>query len=392
MSNPPKRVALAFPHGLAFMERLMHGVMDYSRQHGGWIFTKLPERLNPSIEWLEHWKGDGALAFVTTPRDSRIARSLQIPLVNLTAHLPDPGVPTAMVDHEATGRIAAEHLLERKFRRFGYYGTKGVRYSQMRREGFVSTVTAAGGQCEVLLVPSSFTSAEKWEQQEELLERWLGEMVLPVGIMASTDLRAAMVLEACSRIGLRVPEDVAVIGVDNDPVVCNSSHPPLSSVSRNDYQVGWRAAELLHRLMEGKAPPEEAILIAPDMVVARRSTETLAAEDPVVVRVVKYIGSHLHETFGVERLVGLVSVSRRRLEQKFRENLGMTPSELINRMRVEKAKALLEEEHPQSLTSIAAACGFTDLRNFRLIFRRITSQTPAEYRKTMSGGGGNALH
>ncbi|RYD22451.1 MAG: xylose operon transcription regulator XylR, partial [Verrucomicrobiaceae bacterium] len=326
------------------MERLMHGVMDYARQHGGWVFTKLPERLNPSIDWLENWKGDGALAFVTTKADARIAQALKIPLVNLTAHLADPGVPTAMVDHEATGRIAAEHLLERKFRRFGYYGTKGVRYSQMRREGFTEAVTEAGGQCEVLLVPSSFSSASKWEEQEELLDEWLKGMSLPVGVMASTDLRAAMVLEACARVGLRVPEDVAVIGVDNDPVVCESSHPPLSSVSRNDYEVGWRAAELLHRLMDGEAAPNHAVMVGPDTVVARRSTDTLAAEDPMVAKAVKYIGSHLHEAFGVERLVGLVPVSRRRLEQKFRENLGMTPSELITRMRVEKAKGLLEAE------------------------------------------------
>ncbi|MFA6563441.1 MAG: DNA-binding transcriptional regulator [Verrucomicrobiia bacterium] len=376
-----KRIGLAFPLGIAFMERLLQGILDYAREHGGWVFTRMPERLNPSIDWLAHWQGDGAFVVITTAADTKIARTLRMPVVNLTAHLGETGAPTVMVDHEATGRLAAAHLLERRFHRFGYYGTRGMHYSKLRRTGFAAAIGKAGGQCSVLEVSAAVTARRRWSRQEEELEQWLQTLQPPVGIMASTDLRASMVVDACAQLGLRVPEDVAVIGVDNDPVVCEFSHPPLSSVSRNDGEVGRRAAALLDRLMRGSSPPKQPILIAPDGVVARCSTETLAIENTHVAAAVQHIREHLHEPFGVERILGLSSVSRRRVEHRFRQSLGCTPYAFITRLRVERAKQLLAESEKRSLSEIATACGFSELRRFRLVFQRLTGTTPAHYRK-----------
>ncbi|MCX7827196.1 MAG: DNA-binding transcriptional regulator, partial [Verrucomicrobiae bacterium] len=374
-----------FPLGIAFMERLLQGILDYAREHGGWVFTRMPERLNPSIDWLAHWQGDGAFAVITTAADAKVARTLRMPVVNLTAYLAEPGVPTVMVDHEATGKLAARHLIERRFQRFGYYGTRGVRYSELRRAGFAAAVAKAGGRCSVLEVPATLSVRQRWNRQEEDLARWLRMLQPPVGVMASTDLRASMIADACARLGLRVPEDVAVIGVDNDPVVCEFSHPPLSSVSRNDVEVGRRAAALLDRLMRGASPPKQPILIAPDGVVARRSTQTLAIEDPHVAAAVRHIREHLHEPFGVERILDLSPVSRRRLEHRFRQSLGCTPYAFITRLRVERAKELLATPEKRTLTEIATACGFSEPRRFRLVFQRLTGATPAEYRRTTAG-------
>jgi LacI family transcriptional regulator len=376
-----KRIGLAFPLGIAFMERLLQGILDYAREHGGWVFTRMPERLNPSIDWLAHWQGDGAFAVITTAADAKVARTLRMPVVNLTAYLAEPGVPTVMVDHEAAGRLAAQHLIERRFQRFGYYGTRGISYSELRRGGFAAAVAKASGRCSVLEVPATLSVRQRWNRQEEELARWLRTLQPPVGVMASTDLRASMIADACARLGLRVPEDVAVIGVDNDPVVCEFGHPPLSSVSRNDAEVGRRAAALLDRLMRGALPPKQPLLIAPDGVVARRSTQTLAIEDPHVAAAVRHIREHLHEPFGVERILGLSPVSRRRLEHRFRRSLGCTPYAFITRLRVERAKELLAGPEKRTLTEISTACGFSEPRRFRLVFQRQTGATPAHYRK-----------
>ncbi|MBI5384838.1 MAG: DNA-binding transcriptional regulator [Verrucomicrobia bacterium] len=380
-SKPKARIALAFPLGLAFIERLQQGILDYAQQRGGWTLTRVPEMLSPSIGWLRHWPGDGAIVLVTTRADARIARALRIPAVNLAGHLADASVPTVMVDHLATGKLAAQHFLERRFQRFGFYGTRGKWYSEQRREGFAAVVQQAGGQCSDLETLDITGHRFRWTNQQEELERWLRTLQPPVGILASTDLRAGMVLDACARLGLRVPEDVAVMGVDNDPVACEFCHPALTSVSRNDREVGYQAAALLDRLMRGGRPPEQPVLIAPDGVVRRRSTETLAIEDPHVAAAVRHIRDNLHEQFGVERIAGRTPLSRRRLEHRFKKTLGSTPYALINELRVERARQLLAQPEKRSLTQVAAECGFTELRRLRLVFLRLTGLTPAKYRQ-----------
>jgi LacI family transcriptional regulator len=384
--KPKKRIALAFPIGLAFLERLVRGILDYARQQGGWVFTRAPEALSPSIQWLRHWLGDGAFILVTNSVDARIARKLPMPVVNLAGHLADPGVPSVTVDYRGTGHLAAEHLLERRFRRFGFYGTRGKWFSAERRDGFRETLEAAGGTCDILEVADLLNPRSKWTDQDAELERWVRRLRPPVGILASTDLRAAMVLDVCPRLGLRVPDDVALIGVDNDIVACEQCQPSLSSVSRNDWQTGWEAARLLDQLNRGQRVRETVVRVAPDGVVQRRSTDTLAIEDREVTLLVQHIREHLHERFGVERVLEKSSLSRRGLELRFQQCLGRSPYAFINEQRVERAKQLLAAPDRKTLTEIAAACGFSELRRFRLVFRRLTGMTPAQLRRRIVAG------
>jgi LacI family transcriptional regulator len=384
MPAKPKRVkhiALAVPLDIVYIERLLPGILEFARQQGGWVFTRVPERLSSSIEWLRGWQGDGAFVLTTSREDARIARSLPFPVVNVGGYLLDSRIPTVTVDQQMIGRMGAEHLLARRFRRFGFYGSSDLWYSQQRRAGFQSAIEASGNQCEVLEVPSMLESPRKWSRGRDELAAWLLSLQPPVGIMASWDLRAGMVVEASARVGLRVPEEIAVIGVDNDPVACEFSIPQLSSVSRNDKELGRQAAVLLAQLIEGKRPPTAPILIPPDGVVPRRSTETLAIEDPVVALVVETIRDHLGEVFGVERILSLTSLSRRQLEQRFLKSVGSAPCAFINELRVGRAKQLLTQPNKQSLSKIAAECGFSELRQFRQVFRRLTNASPAEYRR-----------
>ena len=206
---------------------------------------------------------------------------------------------------------------------------------------------------------------------------------MPVGILASSDHRAMMIYEACATLNLRIPEDVAVIGVDNDPVACEFCQPPLSSVSRNDVQVGYDAAALLDRLMHGDKAPKKPIVVQPDGVIQRRSTETWAIEDAEIAAAVRFIREHLGENFGVERLLKECRLSRRRLERQFRETMGRSPYAFINELRVAEARRLLAVQDANDLSAIAAKCGFREARRMRLVFQKHTGMKPSRYRQTM---------
>lgn len=381
MKTARKRVAFGFPTVFAYLERVSRGIIDYARQHCDWTFTRVPEMLSPSVDWLRHWPGDGAFVLATNTRDARLARALRFPVVNLAGRMPDVGVPTVTVDYAATGRLAAEHLLERHFRRFGFFGTRGQWFSEQRRDAFSERIRREGHKVEVLEMDDLFSAKSRWTNQEEMLDKWLRRFHPPFAIFACSDLRAIMVNDAAQRLGLRVPEDVALIGVDNDQVACELCQPPLTSVTRNDWKVGWEAAALLDRLMRGDSPKlPPPLRVPPDSVVARRSTDTLAVEDAQIAELAHYVRSHLHQAFGVERLLERSKMSRRLLETRFKECLGRSPYTFIIEERVELARKLLLAPEKRTLTDIGAACGFSELRRFRIAFQSVAGISPAEFR------------
>ena len=217
----------------------------------------------------------------------------------------------------------------------------------------------------------------------ELLEEWLKTLECPVGVMAVHDHHARMVLDACLRLGLRVPQDVALIGFENDEVACQFGQVPLSSVARNSWREGYEAAALLDRLMAGRRPPKRDILIPPEGVVARRSTDMAAIENPHVAAAVQFIREHLEQPFNVKILEQHMSVSHCYLYYHFKQCLNCTPHQYINRARIQRAKELLADPNKLKLHHIARVCGFSETRRLRLVFRRLTGQTLAEYRRAL---------
>lgn len=354
-----KRVIIAFPQQAAFLKRTVLGIAAYAHDGDRWRVAWMPELQGYSIEWLRQWPGDGAFVHILTEADARLVRSLKIPVVNLAALVDTHDLSTVMVDHRAVGRLAAEHLLARHFRQFGFHGNLGKPFSELRRDGFCETIQQAGGQCRVLEVPQGIDVAGKWIDQQKLIARWIRSLPRPVGIMACNDTRAGIVLEACLAAGLRVPEDAAIIGADNDPVIFPAA-VPLSSVARQDREVGWQAAQLLDRLMSGCASPSAPILVPPEGVVQRRSTESYAVADPQVQAALAYLSEHLGQPFGVERLLAEAGLSRRPFELRFQRVLGKTPHEFILAQRVERARQMLAEPGGHNFATIAAACGFTE--------------------------------
>lgn len=377
------QIAIAFALSEPHQVRVLRGVHAFAEKQGNWAFTFSPEQFGGSIAGLRRWSGDGVLATITTPREAQVAREIGIPVLNLSGVLREAGLPRVMVDQEAMGRLAAEHLRHCGFRHFGYFGPRRIWSGVQRKQGFIGRIRTWGESCSILETPSSPGSHRPAREWLESLDRWLSEQPLPVGILASIDLRGAMIIDACARLGLRVPDDVGVVGIDNNEVICELCRVPLSSVSRSDFEVGYRAASLLHRMITGKSHPTSDVLIPPDGIVQRRSTKIVAVDHPEIAAAVRYLQEHVREPFGIERLVQVVGRSRRWLTEHFRASLGCTPYEYICRVRVQEAQRLLETEPTLRLHEVAERCGFSETRNLRHVFERLTGTSPARHRRTL---------
>ena len=385
LPKPTRHIALAFPVGLAHLHPVVEGIADYARQHGPWLFTTSPETVTMPLQSLAGWQGDGIVAVVLNPADRDVARRLAIPVVTFAGALQDPGVPRVMVNNPAVGRLAADHLFSCGFARFAYYGLRQVTYSRSRGLGLVERLAELGvntrSDCSIHLSPSSLTPNRPWQDEMEKLVSWVRKLEPPVGLLAANDQRARMLVEACRQAGLRVPEDMAVLGVDNDQVACEFSDPPLSSIACDWYRVGFESARLLDRLMGGGKPPVQDLLIDPKGVVRRRSTDVQIIDHPAVARAAAYVREHLGENFGVEAMLREAKITRRNLELNFKRALGCTPHQYICRARVERAKQLLVRPQRLKLSGIARQCGFHDLRRFRMVFRRLEGLSPIEFRR-----------
>jgi LacI family transcriptional regulator len=392
MAPRPRQVALALGIGVSYVERILRGITTYARAHGPWHFAFNPETAMVPIGSLARFGGDGVIGMIGTRADERRAARLGIPVVNVSAALDGPRLPTVAPDDRAVGRIAARHLLDRGFRRFGYFGLQDVAYGRVRGQGFVETVEAARLSCAVHLVRSR--GGRPWHVDRADLGRWLRSLRPPVGILAVHDYRARLLLEVAASLGLRVPEDAAVVGVNDDVVACEFSAPSLSSVVLPGEAIGFEAAALLDRLMRGRAAPERPTLVAPEGLVARRSTDILAVDDPATAAAVRFIVERLERPLGVDEVAAHVDLSRRALELRFRAHLGLSPHELISRRRVERAQRLLLEEPRARLKEIARRCGFTDARRLHLVFRRVAGLGPRAWRererKAPHAGAGHA--
>jgi LacI family transcriptional regulator len=289
---------------------------------------------------------------------------------------------TVSSDNYRIGCIAAEHLLERNFRSFGYYGMYDVWYSDERCRGFVETVERTGATCSKCLDTAQYDGLAKMGQLEhEELHNWIKTLDLPSGILAVQDYRARLVMEMCREIGLRIPEDIAVIGVNNDPTACLFASPELTSVAHDGVRVGMEAAALLDRLIAKPNSPRSVLQIPPLGVVARDSTDTVAVDDETLRRALELIKTSYVDDIGIEQIAAKMSVSRRWLEKLFRVHLKNTPHEYLSDIRVRAAKKLLVAKPPVKLNDVARKCGFYDVRRLNKVFAKVAGVSPKEFVK-----------
>ncbi len=377
----PLEIALAINVGVTHLERVVRGIRDYANRHTDWRFLINPETHYLSPTALEGWHGDGAIALANNPEEIRVLKSLNCPVVNLSGASPDSNFPRVRPDYDRIGRMAAWHLLDRGYRRFGFYGITNVWYSEGYEAGFRQELSARGLDCSVLNVAAALGSNTRWDIGQGELELWLGTINPPFAVMAAHDPRAAMVIRACERVGLRVPEDVAVIGVNNDTVACESCHPPLSSIERNDYEIGEEAARLLDRLIQRKEVATEEKIIAPGAVQDRQSTDSLAVDHPDLLKAIEYSREHFREPIGVADIVEANPRSRRWLEDAFVDNLGCTPRNFLFRLRIREAQKILTEMPDTPPGEVALRCGYSGTRQLNAHFRSELGMTAREFTK-----------
>lgn len=371
----------------AYGRNLLLGVAKYIRDHEPWIVSRREHKLEDEIPaWFKSWRGDGIITRLDNPKLPAWLKRMNVPVVFLRTPPKNFKAPAVLTDDRAVVRMAFAHLRERGFQHFAFCGLNGADYSDVRRTEFVRLVHEAGFRCHVFksaqrMKFDTIVAYEKYGLLQETDEviNWIKNLPRPVGIMVCNDLRGEKVLLACRAAGVVVPDEVSVIGVDDDEVLCDFSIPPLSSVAPHTRRIGYEAAALLERMMEGKPVPPETIYIDPLRVVARRSTEATAIDDRQIAVAAGFIREHACEGVTVQEVAKASGLSERTMERRFVKVLGHSPKEEILRVRLNRAKQLLAETD-FSLATIGEKIGLEYTEYLSRIFKKKTGQTPGQFR------------
>jgi LacI family transcriptional regulator len=384
-------VAVVIEASNAYARGLLAGIHRHVREHEPWtVFLPEHGRGQPPLAQLAHWRGDGVIARIETPAIAdalRLIRSRQhIPIIDVSAARLLPDVPYVETDDEAIGRAAADHFSERDFRHFGFAGDERFRWSGNRCRAFTAAVTARGHTVDVFPGAAGRrgrgrpTSSAAPSDDDESIEQWLRSLPTPVAVFACYDIRGRQVLDACRRAGLAVPDDVAVLGVDDDELLCGLASPPLSSVIPDAVGAGRLAAEILEALLRGERLEHEEWLLPPLGIATRQSTDVLAIDDELVVAAVRYIRAHACMGIKVADVMHAVGAGRRTLESRFRSRIGHTPHEEIARVQFRRVEQLLRET-ALPLAVIATRAGFRHTEYMTVAFTRRHGVSPSRWRQ-----------
>ena len=381
------KVAILFSLALEGERTMCRGILDYARRHGPWRCHLVEGRPEEQLVNLKKERFDGIISAGGTRRVNDAYVSVGVPFVLLEPRPEMRGedgsspVPSVSYDSRAIGALAAAYYLERGYRHFAFVGeTNRWFWSAERRRGFEETLAKSGFNCAAY---DSFTERERrsWTAERPRMERFLLALPRPTAIFAAMDGRARHVVNLCADIGLRVPEDIAVLGVDNDPLLCESTVPPLSSIRTGGYRRGQAAAAMLDDLMHGRPVRERAVAQEPAAVVTRGSTGYDAMTDPAIAKAVRFIRERGAEGGAdVGDVVAAAGCSRRYLERHFRTQLGRSVHDELLLARLDRVKTLLETTN-LSIGEVAAACGFSRPSQLAALFRRQTGATMRTWRQ-----------
>lgn len=383
------KVALLLETSTEYGRGLLRGIVRYSRLHGPWSLYLAPGHVEQSLPRAMSWDGDGIIGRVRTPDMARAVFATGLPFVaSSLSELSPRGERAAFCEirtnSAAIARMAATHLLERGLRHFAFCGFAACPWSILREEVFTKFLASqeyASERRRIRLstwIPRS-NWIESWEHEQPVLSKWLKSLPKPAGVMACNDACGRSVLEACSAAGLHVPDDVAVVGVDNDELLCELSTPPLSSVSLSFESAGYEAAALLDGLISGKVQGRHVVSVEPVFVQTRRSTDVIAQDDPVVVKAIRFIRDHAAKAVSVSDVVDGTGTSRRTLERRFLRTVGCSILGEITRCRIDRAKRLLLETR-LPCCRVGHEAGFSSVKAFNRAFRQAEGTTPKSFR------------
>ncbi len=379
------RIGLAVNHSYAYYRGVLRGIAHYAETKPEWLFTSVfPEE--QSLQALGRLRPAGLIASVHLQVLVQALSCWRRPVVNVSAVLPRLRFPRVGVDNVRVGQLAAAHFLERGLRNFGFVGPPDHVFSTERRPAFCQALREAGHSVACHDTPVNLPIdplGRRWDLDRGVY-RWLRALPKPVGLFVADDEWGVQVAEACRQVGLHVPEDVALLGVDDDDLDCELTRPRLSSVVVPAERIGYEAAALLDRLLAGHKPPAGPVLIPPLGVATRRSTDVLAIDDREVVAAVRFIREHAHMPLRVTDVLREVPVSRRTLERRCHQALGWGVGEEIRRAHLELARRLLARTD-LPMKAVAQKSGFSDFRHMAVVFRHELGLPPTAYRTQMRG-------
>lgn len=383
--QPRPRVALLVETSNNYGRALLEGISRFIHTHHPWaVFLELRDLSSTNPLWLDGWDGDGVISRFTTPELADVLARTGVPTIDLTDRFgPSDRFPQVWSDNDAIGKLVADHFIERGFRNFAACGFTGEHWSRERCAGFARAVRAAGFECDELdtaWLGHSPHAVETWEEDREQLMAWLVKRPLPLAVMTPNDVRGSQVIDACGRAGLACPEQVAVVGVDDDLPVCALCEPPLSSVRPDAARTGYIAAELLSKMMAGETVPLGIQRTPPLGITTRQSSDTIAIDDPDVATALRYIREHACLGATVEHVLEHVDVSRSALERRFRKLFGHSPQAAIRQVQLRRVRDLLVNTD-LPLDRIANLTGFKHTEHMVVVFKREVGETPGRYRR-----------
>jgi len=373
-----KVILLVKPEG-AYDRRLLLGIARYAHLHGPWSIFHEVEEHKRDLHYVRNWGADGIIADIRESKKLQQAVGDKTPIITIGASSEISIYPNISSDSQAIGKIGAEHFLDRGFRHFAFLSFDDIEWSRRRALGFSKRISEAGYKIHTF--KRRYIGAKRsWSHEQALLATWLEKLPTPLGLMACNDEAGRHVLEASKVAGLDVPGEVAVLGVDNDEIICSLTDPPLSSIHLNTEVAGYEAAELLAKLMTGRKVAKQQVVVQPARVETRVSTDVLALDDREVAEALRFIRENARRPLQVADVADAVALSRRRLYVRFQETLNLSVSRQIRIARIRLIARMLIETN-LSIAKIAMEFGFGGPEKLSRYFKRETGLTPLDYRR-----------
>jgi LacI family transcriptional regulator len=386
--NSPLRIVAYLQLDLEFGRGVLRGVAQHFRQHPGVTVLKFLRPATYQREAILSLKPDGVIAHISSREDERVLLSLGVPVVNVSGVLRHPLLTTVTSDNLAVGRLAMGHFHGRGHRHFAFVGNREHAASRLRSQGFQDAARLLG----VNIVPHYYlphheSDSPYSERLRAGLVRWLRSLPSPVGIFCFTDRVAVDVAAACESAGLRVPDQVAILGTDNDSSRLDFAQVEVSSIQLNTARIGLLATETLHDRILNPDRPATEVVVEPLRINIRQSSNHFAVDDGSVTEALNYISAHLGNPIYVNEIARTVGVSRRSLEMRFRSTLGTSVYAQVQRVRFERVIELMADR-AMNLDEIAYSTGFGGAAAFSTMFRRHYKEPPSTYRQRMLAEGG----
>ena len=381
--QPVRQVAVLIETSREYGRGLIRGVARFHRKKPNWsVYFQQHDLGAPLPSWLKSWQGDGILARVENQESAKDLLALGLPLIDLRGATRALGHPHFGIENQSVAQQAYEHLASCGLKNFAFVGEPAGRYiyDDERRESFSKLVKNHGADCHIFANRSGTRKANSWEEYQQQLAAWLAHLPKPVGIMCCHDDRGQQVLDACQRAELGVPDEVAVIGVDNDEFLCQLSIPSLTSINIGAERIGYQAARLLDRMINGESTFDQSLSFEAAGVIVRQSTDVIACDDPEIAKSLRLIRQNACNFLTVEDILRQIGISQSQFNKRFKKHVGHAPKQEIARVQMETAKHLLTNTH-DTIQSIAQQCGFNEAWYFISVFRKENGITPGTFRK-----------